>query len=32
MLTQSGIEPPALDVIFFLDEIGEAGPPGTIAA
>lgn len=32
MLTQSGIEPPAFDVIFFLDEIGEAGPPGTIAA
>jgi len=29
-LTQSGIEPPALDVIFFLEEIGQSGPPGTI--
>ncbi|MGH6954657.1 MAG: DinB family protein, partial [Alphaproteobacteria bacterium] len=30
MLTQSGVVPPALDVIFFLDELGESGPPGTI--
>ena len=30
MLTQSGVTPPDLDVIFYLDEIGEAGPPGTI--
>ncbi|MDH3476419.1 MAG: DinB family protein [Rhodospirillales bacterium] len=30
MLTQCDIEPPALDVIFFLDEVGEAGPVGTL--
>jgi len=30
MLTQSGVVPPALDVIFFLDELGESGAPGTI--
>lgn len=32
MLTQADIVPPLLDVIFFLDEIGEAGPPGTLSA
>ncbi len=32
LLTQQGIEPPPLDVVFFLDELGEAGPPGTIGA
>ena len=31
-LTQAGIEPPALDVVFFLEEIGEAGAPGTLSA
>ncbi len=30
MLTQAGVTPPPLDVIFYLDEIGEAGPPGTV--
>lgn len=30
-LTQAGIEPPALDVVFFLEEIGEAGEPGLLA-
>ena len=30
LLTQADIVPPALDVIFFLDEIGEGGPPGTL--
>jgi uncharacterized damage-inducible protein DinB len=30
-LTQAGIEPPALDVVFFLEEIGETGAPGTIS-
>ena len=30
MLTQADIEPPALDVIYFLDETGQAGPPGTV--
>jgi len=30
MLTQSGITPPDIDVLFYLDEVGEAGPPGTI--
>ncbi len=30
LLTQAGIVPPALDVVFFLDEIGESGPPGTL--
>ncbi len=32
MLTQQDIDPPALDVIFFLIETGEAGPPGAIGA
>jgi uncharacterized damage-inducible protein DinB len=32
MLTQSGIEPPAIDAIYFFGEIGLSGPPGTIAA
>jgi len=32
LLTQMDLVPPPLDVIFFLDQIGEAGPPGTIAA
>ncbi len=31
MLTQSGITPPALDVIFYLDEIGDVGPPGSLS-
>jgi uncharacterized damage-inducible protein DinB len=30
LLTQAAIVPPPLDVIFFLDELGEAGPPGTL--
>jgi uncharacterized damage-inducible protein DinB len=30
LLTQNGIVPPPLDVVFFLDEAGEAGPPGTV--
>ncbi len=30
LLTQQSIELPPLDVVFFLDELGEAGPPGTI--
>jgi uncharacterized damage-inducible protein DinB len=30
-LTQAGIEPPALDVLYYLEEIGEAGEPGTIS-
>ncbi|MDZ4737939.1 MAG: DinB family protein [Rhodospirillaceae bacterium] len=29
-LTQAGIEPPALDVLYFLEEIGAAGKPGTV--
>jgi uncharacterized damage-inducible protein DinB len=29
-LTQDGIEHPPLDLVFFLDELSEAGPPGTI--
>jgi uncharacterized damage-inducible protein DinB len=29
-LTQAGIEPPALDVLYYLEEVGEAGAPGTI--
>lgn len=32
LLTQADVVPPPLDVIFFLDEIGEAGPPGTLAS
>ena len=31
MLTQAGVIPPPLDVLFFLEEKGESGPPGTIA-
>jgi uncharacterized damage-inducible protein DinB len=31
LLTQMDVVPPPLDVIFFLDQIGEAGPPGTLA-
>jgi uncharacterized damage-inducible protein DinB len=30
MLTQAGITPPPLDVIYFLDEVGQAGRPGTV--
>ena len=30
LLTQAGITPLPLDVGFFLEEIGESGPPGTI--
>ena len=30
LLTQEHILPAPLDVIFFLDELGEAGPPGTV--
>jgi len=30
LLTQTDVVPPPLDVIYFLDEIGEAGPPGTL--
>lgn len=30
LLTQCGLEPPPLDVGFFLEEIGESGAPGTI--
>ena len=30
-LTQEGLNHPPLDLVFFLDEIGEAGPPGTLA-
>jgi uncharacterized damage-inducible protein DinB len=30
-LTQIGIEPPALDVVFFLEEIGEAGDVGILS-
>jgi len=29
-LTRIGITPPSLDVIFFLEAIGESGPPGTL--
>lgn len=32
LLTQAGIIPPPLDVIFYLEEAGAAGPPGTVAA
>ena len=31
LLTQADLMPPPLDVVFFLEEIGEAGPPGTLA-
>ncbi len=30
LLTQDGVVPPPLDIVFFLDERGEAGPPGTV--
>lgn len=32
LLTQSGVVPPPLDVIFYLEAAGEAGPPGTVAS
>lgn len=32
VVSQCGVEPPALDVIFFLDEIGECAAPGTLKA
>ena len=32
MLTQAGVVPPPFDVLFFLEELGESGPPGTIAS
>ncbi len=32
LLTQNAIVPPPLDIVFFLDELGEAGPPGTLRA
>jgi len=32
MLTQAGVTLPPLDVVFYLDEIGEAGPPETISS
>ena len=32
MLTQAGVTPPDLDVVVYLDEIGEAGPAGTLIA
>ena len=31
LLTQADVTPPPLDVLFFLEEIGAAGPPGTLA-
>ena len=31
LLTQAGIVPPPLDVIFYLEAVGEAGPPRTVA-
>ncbi len=30
MLTQAEVVPPPLDVMFFLEETGDCGPPGTI--
>lgn len=30
MLTQAELTPPPLDVLFYLEEIGECGPPGTL--
>jgi uncharacterized damage-inducible protein DinB len=32
LLTQADVVPPPLDVIFYLEAVGEAGPPGTVAA
>jgi uncharacterized damage-inducible protein DinB len=31
LLTQQEVVPPPLDVLFFLEELGLAGPPGTLA-
>lgn len=31
LLTQAGLQPPPLDVGFYLEDIGESGPPGSIA-
>jgi uncharacterized damage-inducible protein DinB len=31
LLTQADVLPPPLDVVFYLEEIGAAGPPGTLA-
>jgi uncharacterized damage-inducible protein DinB len=31
LLTQADILPPPLDVVFYLEEVGAAGPPGTLA-
>lgn len=30
LLTQAGVTPPDIDVLYYLEEIGEAGSPGTI--
>ena len=30
LLTQADVLPPPLDVVFYLEEIGAAGPPGTL--
>ena len=32
MLTQAGVTPPPLDVIDYLEEVGEAGPAGSIGS
>jgi uncharacterized damage-inducible protein DinB len=32
LLTQMDVVPPPLDVMFFLEETGDCGPPGTLAA
>ena len=32
MLTQAGVSPPPLDIIDYLEEVGEAAPRGTIVA
>ena len=31
LLTQADVAPPPLDVIFYLEATGQAGPPGTVA-
>jgi uncharacterized damage-inducible protein DinB len=31
LLTQADVVPPPLDVIFYLEAVGQAGPPGTLA-